>query len=274
MNPDYIIDLPGIDTQNAELWLYVDLQGLSYIILENNNFMLLAVYHFKEESSGEISAGRVRRIFNEQEILHQPFKKVHIVYGYPASVLVPHEYLNESVYKPMLELVYGDATETMIQVDFMYRHHLHNVYAVPKEIEQAAMRFFPYASQSHLYSLLPAVITGWGNHLYCIFHSSHLTVMLIKERKLQFIQGYAYKVPVDVTYHLLNLCKNFDVDPAEVNVHLNGLIDKSSALYDELHKYFLHLQFGTLPKKYEYPEQVNNYPEHFFSHLFQVSACV
>lgn len=274
MIPTYIIQSLNIETDKADLVIQVSSQGLYCTILENTSYTLLAVYHFKETTNNEISAAHIRKILHEEPHLQHSFKKVHVIYGYPVSVLVPHDYMNESLNRSMLELVYGDASERVVRTDFMYRHNLHNVYAVPKEIEQAFTRYFPFATHTHLYSLLPEIVTTTGNHLYCIFHASHVTAMLVKDKKLQLIQHYIYKTPADVAYHLLHICKSFESNAAETTVVLHGMMDEGSAVYDELYKYFLHLQFGVLPATHQYPPKISEYPEHFFSHLFQVSACV
>ena len=88
------------------------------------------------------------------------------------------------------------------------------------------------------------------------------------------MQNFLYKIPWDVAYQLLNLCKSFEVDMSDIIVRISGMIDSSSGLYKELHKYFKLLEFDSLPGQYQYPEEIRQYPAHYFSHLFSVAACV
>ena len=111
-------------------------------------------------------------------------------------------------------------------------------------------------------------------HLYCIFGIGQFTAMLIKEGKLQCIQSYSFKVPEDITFFLLQLCESFEISTEDVELQLNGMIDQKSNLFEELHNYFLTINFGTLPVNFTYPESINEHPEHYFSHLFQMIACV
>ena len=60
----------------------------------------------------------------------------------------------------------------------------------------------------------------------------------------------------------------------ELTIRLSGMIDEYSLLYTELYKYFLLLVFDELPAQYQYPEELNKYPAHYFSHLFAVALCV
>jgi hypothetical protein len=91
---------------------------------------------------------------------------------------------------------------------------------------------------------------------------------------LQVIQNFQYKVPEDAAYHLLNVCERFEVKANDTVLHLNGMIDPDSNLYNELYKYFLQTAFGTLPEIFTYNEEIKKYPEHYFSHLFELAACV
>jgi hypothetical protein len=72
----------------------------------------------------------------------------------------------------------------------------------------------------------------------------------------------------------LNVCKGFDVQPDSVILHINGMIDENSALYSAIYKYFLQIEFDTLPEGYTYDDGIKNYPAHFFSHLFALASCV
>lgn len=156
----------------------------------------------------------------------------------------------------------------------MQRHTIHNVYGNPAVVERVITRYFAFAESTHLFSLLPHVVKDADNHLYCIFSTGQLKVLLIREGKLQVMQSYSYKIPEDAAYHLLNLCKTFEININEIVVSLSGMIDASSVLYNELFKYFLQLQFDTLPKQYQYPEEIHQQPAHYFSHLFAIAACV
>ena len=274
MNLSFHIQPNIINTTNADLYIEINAQGLSYIILDNGICLALVIYHFNSGSSVETAAGYIHEVIKEQPVLQQKFNKIHIIYGYVPSILVPQEFMDGTDINAMLELVYGDASERITKADFMHRHARHNVYGIPVVIEQVITRYFGFAGFTHLFSLLPDVVKQPGNHLYCIFSTGQLKVLLIKEGKLQVMQNYSYKTPEDVAYHLLNLCKSFEVNVNGLKVRLSGMIDESSALYSELYKYFLQSELDALPDQFQYPEEFNEYPAHYFSHLFAIAACV
>ncbi len=274
MTSSFIIQPSKVITDTADLYIEIKPQGLSYIIMDNNACIALATFHFKNGATDEDAANNIHQVVKDQPVLQQQFKEVHIIYGYPQSVLVPQQLFNPDENKAMLELVFGDFKETAIRTDYIYRHQLHNVYSAPAMIDTVVNRYFEAANYTHLFSLLPDVIKSGESHLYCIFHTGQLTVLLQKEGKLQVIQNYSYKIPDDVAYHLLNVCRSFEVNVQDITVHLSGMIDVASALYSELYKYFPHLFFEALPEEFEYPENISKYPAHYFSHLFAIASCV
>ncbi|MEO6730575.1 MAG: DUF3822 family protein [Ferruginibacter sp.] len=274
MNLSFYIQPANINTSNAELFLEINSQGLSYTILDKNVFVALASYHFDTAISDEVAAGNIHKIMAAQPVLKQKFNKVHIIYGYTASMLIPEAYMDEKNSTAMLELVYGEASERVVRTDFVDEHAIYNVYGVPAEIEQVLNRYFGSAKHTHVFSLLPAVFKGNENYMYCIFGKGQLKVLLVKEGKLQLMQSVTYKTPDDIVYHLLNLYKNFEIAMPAITIYLSGMIDPDSALYTEVYKYFLQLEFQPLPEQYQYPDEINQYPAHYFSHLFAIAACV
>lgn len=274
MNSSFIIQPQGIKTENADLYLEIKPGGVAYIILENNTCLALATFHFPPGASDEIVVESIHGLVKAQPVLQERFKNVYIIYGYPQSVLVPNELMNGQENEAMLNLVFGDVDEAIIRSEYMHRHQIHNVYRVSAEVDAVVSRYFEQAAFTHLFSLLPDVIKGTGSHLYCIFDPGQLTAMLLKDGKLQLVQNYDYKTPDDVSYHLLNICERFDADLPGVTVHLSGMIDAASALYIELNKYFLQVLFEGLRDEYEYPENLQEYPAHYFSHLFAIVSCV
>ncbi len=274
MNLPFYIQPSNLNTSNAELYLTIDAPGLSYIILEGGTCKALAIYLFKPGTSNELVAGLMHRVIAEQPVLKQKFKKVNIIYGYAPSILIPQQFMHEKDNGALLDLIYGDSGERINRYDFMYRQAIQNVYGVPAVIEQVITRYFSSAYYNHIYSLMANVVKYPGNHLYCIFSEGQLKALLVKDSKLQMMQHFDYKTPEDVVFHLLKLCKSFDVNVNDTILQLSGLIEADSALYIELCKYFLQVQFDTLTDIYQYPEEIFQHPAHYFSHLFSLAACV
>ena len=62
--------------------------------------------------------------------------------------------------------------------------------------------------------------------------------------------------------------------PSEIKLRLYGMIVKDSNLYQQLHNYFLDIDFITIPEEINVRQEMNNLPAHFFSHLTELATCV
>lgn len=266
---------PGIDTTQSNLLVELSAQGFSYIAInEHNACIALSVYHFDTAFNHNKLANYLKNIVSNQSILQQPFKKINFVYSFAEAVLVPQAFINNQTNETMMGLVYGDISDSITRNDFIQKQNLQIIYRVPKQIDAMIAHLFTQANHCHLYSLLPNIIKATGNQLHCIFGTKNITVQLVKDGKLQVIQNFAYKLPEDVAYHLLNVCERFDVAVNDTEIELNGMIDVDSNLYNEVYKYFSNPTFALLPENFIYSDEIKKYPAHYFSHLFQLAACV
>ena len=249
--------------------------GFSYTIADADNcFSAAVIYSFSPGMDATALAKQFAEIFQHENYLQQSFKKTTLVWSFPESILVPHELMKADAGTEMLNLVYGNAAGGAVRSDFIYQHNLHNIYRIPEAVANGLPSSFQYAGQTHQYSLLAQLPEKTGAHLLAVFYSHHVTLVLSKEGKLQVIRNFVYRDAEEAAFHLLNVCENFSVSPEEVAVHLNGMIDKDSNLYASLYKYFLNMEFETLPGPATCTGEIKNYPTHFFSHLFAQALCV
>jgi hypothetical protein len=264
-------------TDTAECSLFIEISGhvISYLALTPGNACFaLSVYHFNAVTTNDQAADYFKKIVNEQHLLRQPFKNIYIIYAFSEALLVPSRFVNKDATTEMLNMVYGEDSESIPRSDLVHQLNLQNIYRVPKPVEEAVTSQYPNATHWHLYSILSGANKSTGNQLYCIFNTNHLMVQLIKNGQLQIIQQFEYKSPEDAAYFILSVCQQFEATLNDTEVVLNGMIDEESALYKELRKYLLQIRFSTLPETFTYDEGIKHYASHYFSHLFEIAACV
>ncbi len=275
MNPTFNIQATEIDFNTAQLFVEAGPMGFSLVVLGTDNcFKSVIIYPFSSGISGNDITEKLKTICNSEDLLKKHYHKTHIFWAFTESIIVPAALLNADQNQQMLHLVFGDAMQGVIHSDFLYKHNLHNVHSIPEPVNDILTAALPFATQTHLYSALVNRDLPEGNHLFSIFYSNSLTIMLCSEAKLQVIQNFDYTHADDCVFHLLNVCKGFNVHPDAVTLHINGMIDEHSGLYDSIYKYFLNIEFDTLSGDYHYDEAIKNNPPHFFSHLFSLASCV
>ncbi|MEP6677550.1 MAG: DUF3822 family protein [Ferruginibacter sp.] len=274
MHPSFIIQSDNGNAAQQQLFVHAGTQGISLMTLDtaNNTVCDLVAYHFDPSMTTSASAEQLKEIFAEEKLLQHSYKKTDIIYAFAESILTPHEIYNSISNHEMLDEVFGDAGMHIVKTDFMYRVNLHNVYRIPSAVHTVISQQFTMANYTQQYSLLTEALKGDG--LFAVFGPNTVTIQLCMNNKLLLLQSFPYSVPEDAVYHLLSSCRNFDVPVSNVPLLLYGMIDKDSALFTALYKYFLHIGFAGLPEAFTYPEAIHNYPAHYFSHLFATASCV
>ena len=275
VNPSFNIQATEIDFETAQLFTEAGPMGFSLVVLGADNcFKAVVIYPFSPGIIETEIADKLKEICNSENLLKKQYSRSHNFWAFTESILVPAELMNADRNLNMLNLVFGDAKQGIIHSDFLYKHNLHNVYRIPEAVIDTFSAALPVATQTHLFSAIVNRDMPEGNHLFTVFYGNSLTIMLCKEGKLQVIQNFNYTHADDCVFHLLNVCKGFDVQPDSVTLHINGMIDEKSGLYASVYKYFLNIEFDELPGSYTYADEIKNHPPHFFSHLFALATCV
>ena len=275
VNPSFNIQATEIDFETAQLFTEAGPMGFSLVVLGADNcFKAVVIYPFSSGISEIEIVEELSKICNSENLLKKQYSKSHIFWAFTESILVPAQLMNADRNQNMLNLVFGDAKQGIIHSDFLYKHNLHNVYRTPQAVIDIFSSALPVATQTHLFSAIVNRDMPDGNHLFTVFYGNSLCIMLCKEGKLQVIQNFTYTHADDCVFHLLNVCKGFEVQPDSVTLHINGMIDANSGLYASIYKYFLNIEFDKLPEGYSYADEIKNHPPHFFSHLFALASCV
>ena len=274
MHPSFNIRSDNSNAAQLQLFVQTGRQSISLITLDaaDKKFCDLVVYHFDQRLASTELAEQVKEIFEQEQLLEKQYTKTDVIYAFNESILTPHEVFNSVSNEEMLDVVFGDAFVQVIKSDFMYRNNLHNIYRIPTEIDSVMTQQFSSANFTHQYSLLPTALKA--SELAAVFYPNTMIVFLCSNNKLQLIQSFDYSIPEDAAYHLLSVCKNFDVQLSQVNLSLYGMIDQDSPLFTTLYKYFMNISFAKLPEDFIYTEEIKNFPGHYFSHLFSIASCV
>ncbi|MFM6926508.1 MAG: DUF3822 family protein [Ferruginibacter sp.] len=234
----------------------------------------MVTYAFATGLSDNELIENLEAICKTEYVLQKQYSKTHIFWNFAESIIIPAGLMNADNNLDMLNLVFGDARQGPVRSDFLYKHNLYNVFRLPQPVADIFSVSLPLAMQTHVFSALVNRDLPAGNHLFTVFYSNSLVIMLCKEGNLQVIQTFVYNNAYDCVFHLLHVCKGFDVEPGSVMLHISGMIDERSGLYETIYKYFLNIGFDAMPEEYTYIAEINDHPPHFFSHLFRLASCV
>ncbi len=249
----------------------------SYAVLDAEKKLLqLRFYELEAKSYHELPE-ELRGIIDSDPVLKEEAGKKNLVYNFPESQLVPEKYFQAGIGADLSALLYGDLNNALTFSEKMEGLEQYNIYQVPAGVHQLLQDRFGNAAYRHYYSTWMSLSKYPAGELAAaitvLFYPNQVLVSVIKNGQLNLLQRYGYEAAEDVAYYLLNICGQLQLSSASTPVILSGMIDASSALYTEIYKYFGQVLLESFPAAATEPA-LADYPDHFFSPLLKLAACV
>jgi hypothetical protein len=260
-------NLPGDDSSDS-LFVEVGESFCSVALIDSSNksAQFVGMYAFDAISIDESIDALLKKVSKKQSSISNAV----ISPAFPEALLVPNKFYHHK--SSLLNAVFNQAHYFPLN-DAIAEWQLINVYTLPMAVYKKMMEQLPGASFIHAYTPLLKIYNGFtaGHQISAHFIGKQFRVMVKKNHQLQLLQTYSYTSPLDVVYYLLKICTEFQLPQEETQIIISGLIDEDSALYKELHHYFLHLHFAT-NTTLSLPE--HEHPGHFFTSIHNLAACV
>lgn len=271
MNPTlYIKNKEEIDGANTVLLMTAGNRHLCYALMNNlskeiNEF---GFYTFQQESE-------LANIFEENKSFKDNYLSSVIAFNSAESVLVPAAFYQAETARLNLDVIFGDVQDSVLLTEHLPARSIYHVYQVPFFLHAQITKRFSVEKTSHIHSVLidnfPA---EKAEAMLLDFRKDDFSVVVFKNNLLQLVQVFAYTSPEDVLYSLLKICGQLNLSQQEVKITLAGLLEKDSAIYREMNKYFIHLDFEELPDAVKIADELTQYPQHYFSTISKLALCV
>lgn len=265
-----VFQIGNTSESNATDTLFVEIGqtfcSLAFINSPAKTAHYIAVYSFDalslEESVDSILGMISKEKTNSTRLVISP--------AFSEAMLVPNKFFH--LKSTLLHNVYN-LDHFFPLNDPIAEWQLINVYTLPLSVHKKIMAQHPDTSFIHAYTPLLKIYNGFSSdhQLSAHFIGKQFRVMVKKNHHIQMVQTYTYTSPMDVVYFLLKICSEFQLPQEETQIIISGLIQEDSALYKELHSYFLHLHFA-ISETLSLPG--HEYPNHFFTSLHNLAACV
>lgn len=260
------IKAAGQEGKGQALLLEIGADHCSYAFLNKEDRVITGLkYVSVDEMEME---NHVRSLL--RELRGENFAEVWVCSAYPTTLLVPLKYAAQG--ESLAQLIYDQPMQHYFQ-DTIQEWQLTNSYSIPMTIFALIKNEFPLSHFLHTYTPSLKVSNGLSaaDQISLHFTTQYFRVMVKKSSQVQLAQIYAYRSPMDVAYYLLKICAELQLDQAAVVLVVSGLVEASSALYSELHQYFLNIDFAQPPAISFHQSE---YPQHFFSSTYNLAACV
>ena len=267
---------PGFEagTANATLLIEVSANHFFYGIVEESDNQLKESGYYVSEIDDEDFLGTM---FSENTILKNPFKKVVIAYHFADAILSPAQLFRQKETREVLNLIHGKLWMDAMVPEFIGNYSIYNQYSVPQHIHKSMVLHFVRANYWHGYSVRLKNIKperNTGNHFFMDLRTDNFLIAAISDGVPQLVQIFDYTSPADVLYSTLRICEHFPFRQDNVSLHLGGLVERDSALYTDLYKYFKHISFESFSSPLSLDTAFKEYPDHYFSVMDKLLQCV
>jgi hypothetical protein len=268
------------DPQQYRLVMEVNTHSLSYVLLDLRRMSPAIIkYYYLNHTKDRPLEELVKEIVYLDDLFVKGTSEICLVYNFQESNIVPDNFFNNDMNRELTDLVYGSLEKGVICSEKIPWWELYNVYRLPNGVYDFLRERFTGAKCWHAYSLLlksHKMFNAKEGHdaLKVIFYTDKIIVLAFKKGQLQLIQTFIYQDVKDVVYHLLNCCQQVNLPANELALELSGLVDKHSALFNELMKYFMNISFEEIDESIKITDELKEYPLHYFSSLLKMAVCV
>lgn len=223
-------------------------------------------------------ANRLKISLTSEDILQAPFNEVRVSVVDAPFTLVPRvlfedgkaaDYLRLSAPvgptdQVMVNQVRGVFIRTVFSVPDWLTAHVQDVFQSPKYyhaataiLEAATRNKDQFAEQQLILDIKPGVVF----------------ILYYEKKEFMYLNMFRFVNKDDFLYYVLLIAEEFGIDRTTAMLTLSGEIIPDAQLYDELWKFFSHINFLPANEHIQLPEALQQKPMHMFNTLLSLDVC-
>lgn len=286
---------PGLDKQkifNHELSIRMHADGLSYCILDQQTgrFLHIEAYDLagpnkkvyipgEEEHSG---VDKLSELFDHDlNWLCQPYARIRVLYEQGKATLVPEALFREDNIADIFDfnVANGHHSEHEIVYDRLSSVNAYNLYRLPAAIMNLMKKHFPEARiYHHSSALIQSLIQKYRNtetegSLFVNTAASHLDILRIGDKKLDYYNSFRYNTAEDFMYYLVYVVEQLGLNPESIDLVLMGEVEKQSPLVELIRKYIRNVRYAERNNDFSFSFIFDQLPGHYYYNLLNASLC-
>ena len=260
-----------IDSAQPEMQLFVEAgdQHIAFVIKNSvqNSIVALEIFTFPNHEAEKFE-NVLEFIKADSKLLAKSYSSAVLTINNELAILIPSFKFNKDISDDYLHIAFGDDKGYVKNFDAVNTDPvIMNAFRVKIDWMHLLSNLALFTTVKHIYT---SVIedaykkTNDSENLVIQFYNHHIIVCAMQQQKLLLVQTFAYETPEDVLYHLLNLKHQLNLTGADLVLHVSGMIDLKSNLYEELEKYFQNVSIDTLPNAL-FAGSDQQFPPHYFT---------
>jgi len=184
-------------------------------------------------------------------------------------MLVPTSLFSETGKKNSFEFLFDNSEDLHVKAQKLSNSDTVGIFGIPKNIAKIVSK----PIHSSCLTWLDRLQTNSEKaQIQLVLEEKQFALVVFKDASLVFSNWFQFGKPEDVLYYLMASLESLKILHSEVEVSLNGNIEKGDAMHTTIAKYISKLSFGKRPKNLTYSYSFKELQEHRFPFIFE-AAC-
>jgi len=273
------------ETRNYGLFIQFNESSFVYCILDYRRNKFMGVQQIKRNEFQQRPGIKtsfhdfLKSVVTAMPWLKNSYKLIKIAYEGKKHTLIPGPLYDPNELETYLKFNYKSDPEEKALSDHLIVMDNYNVFSVPAVILDEMKTIYPHSRIYHLSTILmESVLINYknrinANRVFLHLREKHFDLMLFDGRQMSYFNSFSYLNAEDVTYYLIFVLEQLNINPENIPVVLLGKVDRNSNLFELLQRYIRHVEFGRRNDNFKFSYVFNQVQPQSFYPLLNFTLC-
>jgi len=241
--------------------------GYSIRDVEKNKFIALGYFR-----------NSLADMVNSFSWLSGQFHSVKGIIGNSRFTLIPETLFLESEKESYFNFLHEQETGEAVFFDRLEHLGICTVYSISGHCRKEMERIFSKVTLCHITSVLIGNI--WmnvkniaGRKVFLNLREGQFDLLVFEGKQLKYCNAFHFVTVEDITYYVIFVFEQLNLNPEEISLALLGNVDKFSPVFDLLFRYIRNIEFVSRNEGFNYSYIFNDIPGHFYYTLLNPYSC-
>lgn len=253
--------LAPFEPSKRRLLLELAPNALTAVLWDKESNLPLAVEVF----NGDITKAGERQVIAEQSrLLAYKDLETVVISAFPNILPVPSFLYTPTAAQEQLNVLFGQNNTLYTGGDVIADHSMVLSWQMPTTVHQFLVNRFKVLQVRHLATqLIHNFKSGEPVKGNIVVYGSLVWIVLWQNEQLLLAKSVEVAHPDDLSYQLLNICRQFNLEVAQVYWQISGMVQQDSPMWAAVSRFFEQVE--EMPVQAQLPEDL---PGYYFAHLF------
>ena len=262
-------DFEPANSANLSLLVKIGADTFSYAIIDNEKKFVHAVYDEQECESGY---QKLNERLKTDAYLKLDYKNVKVATHTPNVIFVPQELYNEDDVK-VYSKYFVDANSNNVYVQPTLQQAFNTIFSVPASAEKVIDENWGENIKLQQNAGLIELAANIKDDTFIIdFTVGSFQLIYVKQQQVAFMQSYEFEDIEELTYYLLLIVNQLNVNTAQTAVKVCGIIHEGDEKWNCLSQYFNQTDLLVLSTDLD-TNILDDMPAHYYTSLLALQQC-